>query len=244
MNDKLYSDYLKYKLISEVAKMSTMKKRLDERILVCVYYGPHGERLILRGCKLAKMLDCPLYILTVDPQPFDEMDAQKSNYISKWKRLAEKNDVDEFILLDNEHRPVHTVIAEVARQKGITQIIIGQTAHSRWEQIARESIVNLLLKEIPLVDLHIISVARYRKDADNNYDKGIRAYLVKEGENYRLTFKYSKDVVYDGIFFKTVGTDFNNWIFKFNNGKETIQVEVIDDIVQDFTSIELEDAET
>ncbi|NLL53244.1 MAG: universal stress protein [Peptococcaceae bacterium] len=220
--------------------MCKKKTRMDERILVCVYYGPNGERLIQRGCKIAHMLDCPLYILTVDPKPVDEMDAEKSDYIAKWKNMAEKNGADAFILKDKEERPVYKVIAEVAREKGITQIIIGQTVHSRWEQIAKESIVNSLLREIPFVDLHIISVARHLKDCDSNYAKGVRAYLVKEDEGYRLTFKHAKNVVYEGIFFKAIGTDFNNGIFKFIKEKETLQVEVIEDIVKDFTNTELE----
>ena len=68
--------------------MKKMKERMDESILVCVYYGPNGERLIQRGCKIANMLDCPLYILTVDPKPFDELDAEKSNYIAKMETIS------------------------------------------------------------------------------------------------------------------------------------------------------------
>ncbi len=39
--------------------MKRTKGRMDESILVCVYYGPNGERLIRRGHKMASMLDCP-----------------------------------------------------------------------------------------------------------------------------------------------------------------------------------------
>jgi hypothetical protein len=213
---------------------------MDESILVCVYFGPNGERLIQRGGKIARMLACPLHILTIDAKPFDEMDAEKSNYIEKWRRIAEENDADDFILKDYEERPIHKVIAEVARLKGITQIIIGQTVQSRWQQISKESLVNCLLREIPFVDLHVISVARYLKDPVINYDKGVRAYLVNEGEDFRLVFKHSKNVVHEGIFFKECGTDFNNGIFKFMNEKETLQVEVLEDLVKDFTNVELE----
>lgn len=217
-----------------------MKQQMDEKILACVYYGPNGERLIKRGCNLARMLDCPLYILTIDPQPLDEMNAEKANYIEKWRRMAIANDADEFILKDNEERPVYKVIAEVARQKGITQIVIGQTVQSRWEMITKESMVNCLLREIPFVDLHIISVARYLKDPVSNYDKGVRAYLVKDAENFRLVFKHSKNVVHEGIFFKECGTDFNNGVFKFMNDKEMLHVEVVEDYVKDLTDVELE----
>ena len=219
--------------------MPRMKQQMDEKILACVYYGPNGERLIKRGCNLARMLDCPLYILTIDPQPLDEMKAEKANYIEKWQRMAMANDADEFILKDNEERPVYKVIAEVARQKGITQIVIGQTVQNRWEMITKESMVNCLLREIPFVDLHIISVARYLKDPVSNYDKGVRAYLVKDAENFRLVFKHSKNVVHEGIFFKECGTDFNNGVFKFLHDKEMLHVEVVEDYVKDLTDVEL-----
>lgn len=207
---------------------------MDESILVCVYYGPNGERLIQRGSKIANMLDCPLYIMTVDPAPFDELDADKSEYISKWKKLAETFNADEFILKDNEKRPFAKVIAEVAREKQISQIILGQTAQSRWEQIAKGSIINTLLRDIPFIDLHIVSVARSLKfDHEGLYENGVRAYLVNDGDNYRICFNHTKDSKYEGIFFKELGTDFNTGVFKFMKNKETLQVTVTEDIVQD-----------
>jgi len=215
-------------------------ERMDESILVCVYYGPNGERLIQRGCKIARMLNCPLYILTVDPKPLDDLDAEKSGYIKRWKELADKNSAHTFIIRDNEKRPISKVIAEVAREKGITQIILGQTAQSRWEQIAKGSIINSLLREIPFVDLHIISVSRYLKNPEGHFEKGIRAYLVKEEDHYRLIFNYTKSVEFEGIFFKEYGTDFNNGIFKFMKDKETLQVEVHEDIIKELTNVEMD----
>ncbi|WP_080844681.1 universal stress protein [Cytobacillus gottheilii] len=219
--------------------MKKIKGRMDESILVCVYYGPNGERLIQRGSKLANMLDCPLYILTIDPKPFDEMDAEKSHYITRWQQLAEKQGADAFILRDNEKKPVSKVIAEVAREQHITQIILGQTAQSRWEQIAKGSIINSLLREIPFVDLHIISVSRDLKDNEGLFEKGVRAYLVKDSEQYRVIFKHSKNVEYEGIFFKDSCTDFNNGIFKFMKNNEMLQVNVTEDIVTDLTHVDM-----
>ncbi|MEH7235644.1 universal stress protein [Bacillus sp. JJ1562] len=219
--------------------MKMIKERMDESILVCVYYGPNGERLIQRGCKIAKMLDCPLYILTVDPKPFDDLDPEKVAYIERWKELAEQHSADAFIIKDNEKRPISKVIADVAREKNVTQIILGQTAQSRWEQIAKGSIINSLLKEIPFVDLHIISVARYLKNTEGQFEKGVRAYLVQDDNQYRLIFKHTRAVIYEGIFFKEFGTDFNNGIFKFMKDQKTLQVQVNDDIVTDFTNVEM-----
>lgn len=211
--------------------MKKEKGRMDESILVCVYYGPNGERLIRRGHKMASMLDCPLYILTVDPLPYDEFDAEKSGYVDSWKELVDELEIDEFILRDNENKPSSKVIAEVAHKYNITQIIIGQTAQSRWEEITKGSYLNVLLREIPFVDFHVVSIDRSLKDEDEDFEKGVRAYLVEDGDDYRLSFTHSKKVRYEGIFYKEIGTDFNNGVFKFINYNKSCQVHITDDKV-------------
>lgn len=205
---------------------------MDESILVCVYYGPNGERLIRRGGKIAKMLECPLYILTVDSQPEDEWDIEKIHYVSDWKKLAKAHDA-EFIIKYNEKRPVAKVIGDVAKQNNITQIVIGQTAQSRWEEITKGSFINVLLNEIPFVDLHVISVSRDLKSQDGFFEKGIRAYLMKDEEGYRLCFNHTHHDVYEGIFYKEIGTDFNNGVFKFMKDNQMIEVRIVDDYVKD-----------
>ncbi|WP_411747729.1 histidine kinase [Psychrobacillus psychrotolerans] len=218
--------------------MKRVKGRMDESILVCVYYGPNGERLIRRGHKMASMLDCPLYILTVDPLPYDAFNAEKSGYIEHWKALAEELEVEEFIIRDNEKRPSPKVIQEVAHGLNITQIIIGQTAQSRWEEITKGSFMNVLLKEIPFVDFHVVSVARYIKDEEDGiFEKGVRAYLVTDGDSYKVSFTCAKNMCQEGIFFKEIGTDFDNGIFKFMHNNKMHQVHIQENLVTDPTQV-------
>ncbi|WP_142826787.1 universal stress protein [Planococcus soli] len=210
--------------------MKKIRGRMDESILVCVFYGPNGERLINRGNKLATMLDCPLYILTVDQKPVGEFDAEKAAYIERWRELAEEYEAEEFIVRDNEKRPSAKVIAEVSHEFNITQIIIGQTARSRWEEITKGSFLNMLLREIPLVDLHVVSLARTVKGVEGDeFEKGVRCYLVKDEDSYKINFTQSKNCQLEGIFFKEIGTDFDNGIFKFMQDNKVYQVEVTED---------------
>ncbi len=207
--------------------------RMDESILVCVYYGPNGERLIRRGGKIANMLNCPFYVLTVDPLPEDELDIEKIHYVEKWKELAKEHGAEQFIVKYNESRPIAKVIGEVARKHNITQLVLGQTAQSRWKEITKGSFINILLNEIPFVDLHIISVSRELKNGDGFYEKGVRAYLLQEETKYRLSFSHTHQDVYEGIFYKELGTDFNNGVFKFMTNNCMIEVQVVDDYVKD-----------
>ncbi|HLQ72211.1 MAG TPA: universal stress protein [Bacillota bacterium] len=214
--------------------MKKIKGRMDESILVCTFYGPNGERLINRGHKLATILDCPLYILTVDPLPFDKFDEEKSSYVERWKELADELEVEDFILKDNEKRPAAKVIAETAHDLNITQIIIGQTPQNRWEEITKGSFANALLKEITFIDVHIVSVdRRIKSQKDTTFEKGILGYLQKSDDAYRLSFTSSPANHYEGIFYKEIGTDFNNGIFKFVIDGKTYQVHIHDDKVID-----------
>lgn len=219
--------------------MKYTKGRLDESILVCVYYGKNGERLIRRGHKLATLLDCPLYVLTVDSKPIDKFDAEKSRYIDEWKKLCNELEVEEFILRDNEKLPIQKVIAEIAHNYNITQIIVGQSAQSRWEEITKGSFLNVLLKEVPFVDFHIVSIKRPSEDDSFDiYEKGVRAYVTPDEQNgYKIAFTCPTSEALEGIFFKEIGTDFDNGIFKFSYNNEMIEVHVTEGKIVDSHSI-------
>src|SRR5699024_12583795 len=101
--------------------MKKVKGRMDEAILVCVYYGPNGERLIRRGHKLANIMDCPLYVLTVDSLPYDEFDEEQSSYIDRWEVLCDELDVDAFLRRGKEQPSSVKAINEVAHTHTSTQ---------------------------------------------------------------------------------------------------------------------------
>ena len=214
--------------------MGNIKSQMDERILVCVYYGPNGERLIRRGYELSKLSNSPFYVLTVDRLASDEFDAEKSSYIEQWQELSEELGAEKFILKDDESRSIVKVIKEVAYQNNITQVIIGEQPQNRWEEITKGSFVNLLLRELVFVDIHVVSVDRSLKVSDESmYEKGIRGFLRHDDAGFVLAFAKSKENLFEGVFYKEIGTDFNNGIFKYVRGGTSHQVRVKEDRVID-----------
>ena len=214
--------------------LGDIKSHMDERILVCVYYGPNGERLIRRGYQLSKLTNCPFYVLTVDRLAEDEFDAEKSSYIEQWQALSEELGAANFIIKDKETRPIVKVIKEIAYKYNITQVIIGEKPQNRWEEITKGSFVNVLLRELVFIDLHIVSADRGIAVSDEAmYEKGIRGFLQKDEDKLLLTFMKSKHNYFEGVFYKEIGTDFNNGIFKFVYGGHSHQVRVTDGRVTD-----------
>src|SRR5699024_3470137 len=115
-----------------------VKSQMDERILVCVYYGPNGERLIRLGYELSRLTNCPFYVLTVDRLAEDEFDEEKASYIDEWRKLERELGAAKFNIKDKETRPIDKAIKEVAYRYNITQVIIGEKPQNRWEEITKD----------------------------------------------------------------------------------------------------------
>ena len=57
---------------------------------------------------------------------------------------------------DTGSRDIARALVEVARQRQITQIVLGQPARSWWEELLRGSIVNRLLRLNADINIHIV----------------------------------------------------------------------------------------
>ncbi|RED89215.1 universal stress protein [Cohnella phaseoli] len=189
----------------------------DERILVCLYYGPNSELLIRRGWKLATALRAPLTLLTVDPTDDNRFSEAREKNMAFWNSMAETLQAD-LIVAKSDSRNVAVVIAENAKERRITQIIIGQSARTKWEEIAKGSIINQLLHLIKEVDIHIVSVQREIQKQYEDYERGVKACLVREGNRFELRLDSLVPDSVEGVFYRSVHTDFNNGVFKVDDG--------------------------
>lgn len=198
-----------------------------ESILVCVHYGPHGQRLIQRGSRLAGMLGAPLRVLNVEPARQETYSPEKERYMSAWRKQTEEAG-GEFILRKcGGSQKTADVIAEAAKKLGVTQIIIGRASQSLWHEITHGDFVDDLLDRIGAIDLHIVAVQRYPEMLEETHEKGFPALLIKKGGRYVLSSKSEGTTSVDvpgksieGLFFRELDTDFDSGLFKIvKNGQ-------------------------
>ncbi|GAA0382292.1 universal stress protein [Bacillus horti] len=183
----------------------------SECILVCISYGPNAERLIRRGWRIAQSLTAPLYILSVCSVNH-EVDTKREDHEKEWKKLAKQYN-GSLMIVENKSKKVSEIIANVAREKHVSQIVIGQSPRTRWEEILRGSIINEILNQIEFIDVHIVSVQRELPQMEDEFEKGVRAYLIKEDEGYSITYNSNLSCGIEGMFFRDIHTDFDNGLF-------------------------------
>lgn len=131
-------------------------KGANERILVCVNYRPNAERLIRRGWRIASRLKCQLYILNIPDKPVQDLDDATYKKLRMIEQIAKDLGAQFHIRALNGKKPAQ-VIVDFVKEKGITQLILGQSARSRWEEITKGSILNKIMKDTRYVDILVVA---------------------------------------------------------------------------------------
>lgn len=129
---------------------------VHEKIMVCVQYRGNAEKLIRRGWRIASKLKTDLFILHVTNEASMNRSAEDRKKIQNWKKLATQFNA-RFMVEQTGKRTTSQTIRDVAVENGITQIILGQSARSRWEEITKGSIVNNIMRIASGIDIHIVA---------------------------------------------------------------------------------------
>jgi two-component system sensor histidine kinase KdpD len=123
-----------------------------ERILVCVSRPEVSEELIRRGGRIAQRTQGDLlavHVVSGERGPARE-------WLETTERLV-RDLGGEFQLLESDD-PVEAVLSFAYRQH-VTQILVGESRRSRWQEVVRGSFVNRLIRRASHVDVHVIARA-------------------------------------------------------------------------------------
>lgn len=132
---------------------------VHEKILVCVHYGPTAEKLIRRGWRMAHRLKAELFILNVSSENSHMIRLEREQKLEQWKLLAEQFNAAFIVEKQGKRKPAEVII-QIANKHHITQILLGQSARTRWEEIRKGSIVNMIMRETSNIDIHIVADGR------------------------------------------------------------------------------------
>lgn len=134
-----------------------------ERILVAISPSPHSQKLIRATRRFAANLHCPWIALYVDSgRVLEESD---NNMLAK--NIALARDLGAEVLITHDPS-IAEGVKRVARQRGVTQIILGRPPKSLLSTLFRRtSLVETLTLECSDIDIHVIRqerlVKKYRK---------------------------------------------------------------------------------
>ncbi|WP_369903642.1 KdpD-like non-kinase potassium sensor [Bacillus manliponensis] len=143
----------------KISQFSNEPIGVKEKILVCVQYSSTAEKLIRRGWRMANRLNAELYVLNVERENIETLSEAKKRVIEEWRALTEQFDAM-FLLKEAKGNKPANIIIQVANDLQVTQILLGQSARTRWEEIRKGSIVNEIMRQTKYIDIHIVADQR------------------------------------------------------------------------------------
>jgi two-component system sensor histidine kinase KdpD len=126
-----------------------------ERIVVALTGAGDGERLIRRGARIAQRVRGELTAVHVRPQ--DGLAAPSVDALDRQRLLVEHLGGDYREVVGDD---VAAALVATARTLNATQIVLGATRRSRWQELVGGSVINAVIRGVGEdIDVHVISRA-------------------------------------------------------------------------------------
>lgn len=128
----------------------------QEKILVCISLKFNTQYLIRRGYRLAKMLKADLYVLYVYNER-DVVSEERYKKLDEITQMCNKLGAEFHVMKASD--PAIPII-KFSKENAITQIIMGQSARTRLNEIVKGSIARRIMRETKYVDVLMVADPR------------------------------------------------------------------------------------
>ena len=143
---------------------------VGERVLVGFDHRPHTRQVIRDAWRLAHGLHAELLAVSIQPEGYLAFRSKlirllkyrgeaKQHWEEAQRRVEENAMLAEDLgaeVIRTSSRDIPKTIVEIAHERQVTQIVLGQPARSHWEELFRGSIINRLLRLSTDIDIHLV----------------------------------------------------------------------------------------
>lgn len=125
---------------------------ITERVAVCISSNPVAQYLIARTARMAERIGAEFFVIYVDTGKDDTPERQRT--LEENLRFAENLGAQ---IIRTEGRKVAEPVAQVVRERHITQVVFGRSAVAGWRRFLYLSAIHDFLRDAPAVDVHIVT---------------------------------------------------------------------------------------
>jgi two-component system sensor histidine kinase KdpD len=144
---------------------------IPEKVMVCMASRGSAKRLLRAGSRIAGRLASDWFAVYVET-PTEELGRIKpEDYAALTENIRFAGELGAKVVKLKSRRVADALI-EFARREGITHVIFGQSARSRWEILLRGSVLNRFLDEVRDATIHVIPMQDTRRSGKDNEAAG------------------------------------------------------------------------
>jgi two-component system sensor histidine kinase KdpD len=131
---------------------------IPEKVMVCLSSRPGTERLLRVGARVAGRLATNWYAVYVTrPDDKGHSDPEAFHRLEEYQRMAKDLGAQVVSLTG---RNVSDALIRFAQQEGISHVVFGQSARSRFDILLRGSILNRFLSEVRDVTVQVVPMQK------------------------------------------------------------------------------------
>ncbi len=138
---------------------------IPERVMVCITSRGNAKKLLRAGSRIAGRLASDwhaVYVETPREEP-GRIDPKDHVTLMENVRLAKELGA-QFVRLKSSR--VADALIDFARREGVTHVIFGQSARSRWDILLRGSVINRFLNEVRDANVHVVPIGEGHNDGN------------------------------------------------------------------------------
>lgn len=120
---------------------------IPERVMVCMSSSADAPRVIRAGARIARRLGARWYAVYVETPREAPGHIERKDAEALQRNIVLADELGATIVRVMADRPADGLVA-FAKREGITHVVFGQTARSRWEILMKGSTLNRFLQEV------------------------------------------------------------------------------------------------
>jgi two-component system sensor histidine kinase KdpD len=128
---------------------------IPEKVMVCMASRGSARRLLRIGSRIAGKLASDWYAVYVETPNEEPGRINPRDYASLQENIRLAKDLGAKVVRLKGSRVADALI-EFARREGVTHVIFGQSARSRWEMFLRGSVINRFLSEVRNATVQVV----------------------------------------------------------------------------------------
>jgi two-component system sensor histidine kinase KdpD len=138
---------------------------IPEKVMACISSGSTAKRLLRAGARISGRLGAVWYAVYVETPPEEpaRIDPKHAKQLAENLALAEELGAT---VIKLKAKRASDGLIEFARREGISHVIFGQSARSRWDILLHGSVLNRFLAEVKDAAVQIIPTSRQGDHAE------------------------------------------------------------------------------
>jgi two-component system, OmpR family, sensor histidine kinase KdpD len=141
---------------------------IPEKVLVAMASRGSAKKLLRTGSRVAGRLSSDWYAVYVETPQEGPGRIKPEDYASLQENIGFARDLGAKVvrLKAEGKRGVADALIEFARREGVTHVVFGQTARTRWDILLHGSVINRFLDEVRDATVHVVSLEDRKVSAD------------------------------------------------------------------------------